>query len=63
MVRSNDIRVSHGSTYCDGWNNLDIYDRFGKDIDVQVVRNNNSFSDYDDGIETTSIMKWKILVR
>ena len=47
MVRSNNNRVSHGSTYCDGCNNLDNYDCFGKDIDIQVVRNNNSFSDYD----------------
>ena len=52
MMRSNDIHFSHGSTYddvyCDGCNNLDTSDRFGKDIDVQVVKNNNLFSDYDD---------------
>ena len=42
----------HGSAYdhayCDGCNNLDTSDQFGKDIDVQVVRNNNLCSDYDD---------------
>mmetsp|Transcript_20100 Transcript_20100/g.22242 ORF Transcript_20100/g.22242 Transcript_20100/m.22242 type:complete len:93 (-) Transcript_20100:109-387(-) len=52
MVRSNDIHVFRGSTYddayCDGCNNLDTSDQFGKDIDAQVVRNNNLFSDYDD---------------
>lgn len=52
MMRSNDINFSHGSTYddayCDGYNNLDTSDRFGKDIYVQVVRDNNLFSDYDD---------------
>jgi len=52
MMRSNDIQFFHGSTYddvyFDGSNNLDTSDRFGKDIDVQVVRNNNLFSDYDD---------------
>ena len=37
--------------------------RSGKDIDVQVMRNNHSLSDYDDGIEMTSTIKWKILVR
>ena len=66
-MRSNNIQVFHGSTYddayCEGCNNLDTSDKFGKDIDVQVVRNNNLFSDYDDGIETTAIMKWMILVR
>ena len=30
---------------------------------VQVMKNNNSFSDYDDGIKMTSTMKWKTLVR
>jgi len=51
LMRNNDIHFSCGSTddvYCDGCNNLDTSDRFGKDIDVQVVRNNNLFSDYDD---------------
>ena len=40
MVRNDDIHVSHGSTYddahCEGYNDLDTSDRFGKDIDVQV---------------------------
>ena len=52
MVRSNDIHVSHGSTYddayCDGCNNRDTSDQLGKDINVQVVRNYNLFSDYND---------------
>mmetsp|Transcript_7328 Transcript_7328/g.7915 ORF Transcript_7328/g.7915 Transcript_7328/m.7915 type:complete len:80 (+) Transcript_7328:1-240(+) len=39
-MRSNDIQFAHVSTYGP--------DRFGKDIDVQAVRNNNPFSDYDD---------------
>ena len=64
---SNNTQGFHGSAYddayCEGCKNLDTFDLFGKDIDVQVVRNNNSFSDYDDGIEKTSIMKWKKLVR
>mmetsp|Transcript_35836 Transcript_35836/g.40943 ORF Transcript_35836/g.40943 Transcript_35836/m.40943 type:complete len:110 (-) Transcript_35836:167-496(-) len=50
-MRNNDIHFSCGSTddvYCDGCNNLDTSDQFGKEIDIQVVRNNNSFSDYDD---------------
>ena len=49
MVRSNNTYFDYDSTYddayCDGCNNLDTYDRFGKDIDVQGVRNNNSFND------------------
>ena len=39
-MRSNDIHVSHGSTYddayCESCNDLDTSDRFVKDIDVQV---------------------------
>ena len=35
----------------------------GSKATFQVVRNNNLFSDYDDGIKTVSIMKRKILVR
>ena len=55
MVKNNDINVSHGSTYddaySDGCNNIDTSDRFGTDIDVQVVKNNNLFSDYDDDFD------------
>ena len=52
MVRINDLHVSHGSTYddayCDSCNNPGTSDCFGKDIDFQVVKNNNLFRDYDD---------------
>ena len=57
-MRSNDIHVSYGSSYddayCDGCNNLDTSDRFGKDSDVQVVKNINLFSDYDDDVGNDS---------
>ena len=52
MVRSNDIHFYHGSStyddeYCDECNNLETSDQFGKDINIQVVGHNNSFSYYD----------------
>ena len=66
MVRSNDIQIFHstyGDAHCDSCNNLDTSDQSRRDIDIQVMRNNTVFSCYDDGIEMTSTMKWKILVR
>ena len=57
QIRSNDIHLSHGSTYddayCDGCNNLDT-SNLGKYIDVQVVKNNSSFSDCDDDLVMTA---------
>ena len=66
MLMNNDIQIfcsTYGDAHCDSCNNLDTSDWSGRDIDVQVMRNNNSFSCYDDSIKMTSTIKWKILVR
>ena len=48
---------TYDDAHCDSCNNLDTSDRSERVIDVQVMRNNNLFSEYDDDIEMTSTMK------